>query len=436
MRKHHRTVAVLSKIFDAPSILSPLKGRAKFKAPLRGACTSNLISQDPISNQDVVVIGGGAAGLFCAIAAGKRGRRVLVLEHADRVGKKIAISGGGRCNFTNIYTGPANFLSANPHFCKSALARYTPGDFMGLVENHGIRYHEKKLGQLFCDQSSQQIIDMLLSECADAGVEIRCGSQVRRINRENGFTIETNQGSFHAGSLVIATGGLSIAPLGATDFGYGIARQFGLKIEPPRPALVPLTLSPTVQRQLSPLSGISLDASVGIEGTEFRENILITHRGLSGPAILQISLYWETGTPIVINLLPDEDILNMLQDRQLSEIELANLLAQHWPRRFAHAWCDLYLPSRPLKQFNDGQLSEIAEKIRRLQITPAGTEGFKKAEVTAGGVATSELSSQTMEAKRIPGLYFIGEVVDVTGQLGGYNFQWAWASGYAAGQAV
>jgi predicted Rossmann fold flavoprotein len=388
------------------------------------------------SDHDVVVIGGGAAGLFCAIEAGKRGRRVLVLEHAERVGKKIAISGGGRCNFTNIHTNPLNFLSANPHFCKSALARYTPTDFIALVEKHGIKYHEKKLGQLFCDQSSQQVIDMLLRECADAGVEISCGVQVRRVSRENGFTVETNQGSFNAGSLVIATGGLSIAPLGATDFGYSIARQFGLKIEPPRPALVPFTLSSTVQRQLSSLSGVSLDASVGFAGTEFRENILITHRGLSGPAMLQISLYWEAGAPIVLNLMPDADIPNLLRDRQGSEIELANLLAQHWPRRFAKAWCDLYVPSRPLKQFNGRELAEIAEKIQRLQITPAGTEGFKKAEVTAGGVATSELSSQTMEAKRVPGLYFIGEVVDVTGQLGGYNFQWAWASGYAAGQAV
>jgi predicted Rossmann fold flavoprotein len=389
-----------------------------------------------LSSQDVVIIGGGAAGLFCAIEAGKRGRTVLVLEHADRVGKKIGISGGGRCNFTNIYTSPANFLSANPHFCKSALARYTPGDFIALVEKHDIKYHEKKLGQLFCDDSSQQIIDMLLGECADAGVEIRCGTQVRRISWESGFTVETNQGSLSATSLVIATGGLSIAPLGATDFGYSIARQFGLKIETPRPALVPFTLSTAVQKQLSSLSGISLDASVGFEGTEFRENILITHRGLSGPAILQISLYWETGGPIVVNLLPDKDVLGVLKDNQTSEIELANLLAQFWPRRFAQAWCDLFVASRPLKQFNGRELAGIAEKIHTLQITPAGTEGFKKAEVTAGGVATSELSSQTMEAKRVPGLFFIGEVVDVTGQLGGYNFQWAWASGYAAGQAV
>jgi len=389
-----------------------------------------------LSNPDVIVIGGGAAGLFCAIEAGKRGRNVLVLEHADRVGKKMAISGGGRCNFTNIHTNPANFLSANPHFCKSALARYPPGDFIVLVEKHGIKYHEKKLGQLFCDESSQQIIDMLLGECAEAGVEIRCGFQVRRISQESDFSIETNQGVFKAASLVIATGGLSIAPLGATDFGYNVARQFGLKIEPPRPALVPFTLSSTVQRQLSSLSGISLDASVKFADTEFRENILITHLGLSGPAILQISLYWEHGAPIVINLLPDEDILEVLRDRQGAEIELANLLAQHWPRRFAQAWCDLYFPSRPLKQFNDRQLSDIAGKIQGFQITPAGTEGLKKAEVTAGGVSTAELSSQRMEAMRVPGLFFIGEVVDVTGQLGGYNFQWAWASGYAAGQAV
>jgi predicted Rossmann fold flavoprotein len=388
------------------------------------------------SDPDVIIIGGGAAGLFCAIEAGRRGRRVLVLEHSDRVGKKIAISGGGRCNFTNLYTNPYNFVSANPHFCKSALARYTPADFIALVEKHGIAWHEKKLGQLFCDESSQQIIDMLLHECTDAGVEIRCECQVKSVDRDDGFTIQTNHGQFVASSLVIATGGLSIAPLGATDFGYRIARQFGLQIELPRPALVPFTLTAAVQRQLTALSGISLEALVSCDGVEFRENILITHRGLSGPAILQASLYWENGAPILINLLPDEDVLKVLKQKESSDIELANLLARYLPKRFAQAWCQLYVPSRPLKQFNERELAEIARQIQRFRITPTGTEGFKKAEVTAGGVSTAELSSRTMAAKRVPGLYFIGEVVDVTGQLGGYNFQWAWASGYAAGQSV
>ncbi|MDX6612578.1 MAG: hypothetical protein QOD75_1764 [Blastocatellia bacterium] len=410
---------------------------------------------------DVIVIGGGAAGLFCAIEAGKRGRSVQVLEHQDRVGKKIAISGGGRCNFTNIHTGPANFISANPHFCKSALARYTPADFISLVEKHGIAYHEKKLGQLFCDGSAQQIIDMLLGECAAAGVEVRCGCQVLSVEREGAvtepgasvdehsreFRIETNLGSFWCSSLVIATGGLSIAPLGATDFGYRIARQFGLRIEEARPGLVPFTLTPELQRQLAPLSGVSVDAVVSAPRPQqrssrarqvpaFRENILITHRGLSGPAILQISNYWRPGEPISINLLPDQDALAILKSRQTSGSGVANLLAQYLPRRFANAWCELYASSRPLKQYNLAEFQELAGRIHNLEIIPSGTEGFKKAEVTAGGVATTELSSQTMEAKRVPGLYFIGEVVDVTGQLGGYNFQWAWASGYAAGQAV
>jgi predicted Rossmann fold flavoprotein len=383
---------------------------------------------------DVIVIGGGAAGLFCAIEAGKRGRRVLVVEHGERIGKKISISGGGRCNFTNIYTSADNFISANPHFCKSALARYTPADFISLVEKHGVAYYEKKLGQLFCVGSSRQIIDMLQGECLDAGVEILCRCQVTSVQKENSFRIETNQGSFISRSLVIASGGLSIPPMGATDFGYRIARQFGLRIEEPRPALVPLTLASRIQEQLTTLSGVSLDALVGCCGKEFRENILITHRGLSGPAILQISSYWRPTEPISINLLPDEDIFDILKRSQSSEIELANLLARRLPRSFALAWCELYVDSRPLKQYDTRELQGIAEKIHHMQLWPRGTEGFKKAEVTVGGVATTELSSQTMEARRVPGLYFIGEVVDVTGQLGGYNFQWAWASGYAAGQ--
>jgi predicted Rossmann fold flavoprotein len=389
-----------------------------------------------MSTCDVIVIGGGAAGLFCAIEAGKRGRRVLVLEHTDRVGKKIAISGGGRCNFTNIHTKPDNFISANPHFCKSALARYTPADFLSLVEKHGIAYHEKKLGQMFCDGSSQQIIDLLLRECADAGVEIRCRCQVLEVQWDNAFQVESNQGTFVAASLVIASGGLSIAPLGATDFGYRIARQFGLRIEEPRPGLVPFILTSEMLERWAKLTGVSVDALVSCDGQQFRENILITHRGLSGPAILQISSYWKPGASVSIDLLPDEDVLELLSQNKRSDVELLNLLSRYLPRRFAQAWCELFAASKPLKQYSDQELEEIVGRLHEMQITPSGTEGFKKAEVTAGGVATTELSSQTMEARRVPGLYFIGEVVDVTGQLGGYNFQWAWASAFAAGQFV
>lgn len=376
--------------------------------------------------------------MFCAITAGKRGRKVLVLEHADRLGKKIAISGGGRCNFTNLYSNPESFLSANPHFCKSALARYTPADFIALVERHGIAYHEKKLGQLFCDGSSQQIIDLLLDECAQVGVVIRCQSDVRKIEKlaDASFALETNLGDFGCASLVIATGGLSIAPLGATDLGYRVAQQFGLEIEQPRPALVPLTLSTAIQKRLTPLSGVSVDVVVRCNGQQFRENMLITHRGLSGPAILQISSYWQPGQSLMINLLPDQDVMELLLSERGSEVELANLLARFLPKRFARAWCDLFFPSKPLKQYQTNELKRIAEQLHQLSLTPSGTEGFKKAEVTAGGVSTAELSSQTMEAKQVSGLYFIGEVVDVTGHLGGHNFQWAWASAFAAGDAV
>ena len=385
---------------------------------------------------DAIVIGAGAAGLFCAIEAGKRGRRVLVLEHSHRVGKKIAISGGGRCNFTNTHTTPEAFLSANPHFCKSALARYTPSDFISLVEKHHIKYHEKKLGQLFCDGSAQQIINMLLHECSVAGVEVRCDSHVVGIQKDDSFRVMTDRETFSSRSLVIATGGLSIAPLGATDFGYRIANQFGLKIEEPKPGLVPLLLDTQMQKQFTKLSGISVDALVECLGKEFRENILITHRGLSGPAILQISSFWNPGETISINLLPDSNSFDILRSNQSSEIELANLLSRYLPKRFAHAWCDLFARSKPLKQYNLPDLQTIAEKLQGMQLIPLGTEGFKKAEVTAGGVSTAELSSQTMEAKRVPGLYFIGEVVDVTGHLGGFNFQWAWASGFATGQSL
>jgi predicted Rossmann fold flavoprotein len=395
-----------------------------------------------------VVIGGGAAGLFCAIEAGKRGRSVALLEHSERIGKKIAISGGGRCNFTNLNTRAENFISANPHFCKSALARYTPADFISLVEKYGIPYHEKKLGQLFCNDSSTSIIEMLLTEARLAGVEIHCGCTVKTVAREpvgesdlsaateGVFQVETERAEFASRSLVIATGGLSIPPLGATDFGYKIARQFELRIESPRPALVPFTLSRQTLQQLSPLSGISIDASVSCMGQEFRENILITHRGLSGPAILQISSYWKMGTPVTINLLPDYNALEILGEQANRDVELANFISQFLPRRFAHAWCALNFPSQPLKRYTSSELAEIARRLNSWQITPSGTEGYRKAEVTAGGIDTNELSSKTMQAKSVAGLYFIGEVVDVTGQLGGYNFQWAWASGYAAGQSV
>jgi predicted Rossmann fold flavoprotein len=386
--------------------------------------------------KDVIIIGGGAAGLFCAIEAGKRGRSVLVCEHAGQVGKKIAISGGGRCNFTNLHTTAANFISANPHFAKSALARYTPADFIALVERHGIAYHEKKLGQLFCDGSSRQIINLLLAECRDANVEIRCNCRVRSVEKQDKFLLETDQGTVAARSLVIATGGLSIPQLGATDFGYRIAKQFDIQLEPTRPALVPLTLHAETQARFAALSGVSLDAIVQARDAEFRENILVTHRGLSGPAILQVSSYWQPGDSIHLNLLPDADALELLLEPRHAEIELANVLGQFLPRRFAVEWCKLYAPSKPLKQFSERERETLAQILQRWEITPAGTEGYKKAEVTAGGVSTGELSSRTLEARHVPGLYFIGEVVDVTGQLGGYNFQWAWASGYAAGQFV
>jgi predicted Rossmann fold flavoprotein len=385
---------------------------------------------------DVVVIGGGAAGLFCAIEAGKRGRRVLVIEHNDRVGKKIAISGGGRCNFTNLHTTSENFLSANPHFCKSALARYQPADFIALIEKYDIDYHEKKLGQLFCDGSSQQIITMLLQECAAANVEIRCNCTVEKIEKTDGFNVETNFGTIQTTSLVIATGGVSIAPLGATDFGYRVARQFGLEIESPRPGLVPFTLRPEVQDEFVKLSGVAVPAEVSCGRNSFRENLLITHRGLSGPAILQISSYWKPGDAVSINWLPDVEVLGLLKDNKESKIELVNLLAKYLPKRFAQTWCKLFAPSKPLQQYSDREITRIATQLRDLQIVPSGTEGFKKAEVTAGGVSTAELSSQTMESTRVPGLFFIGEVVDVTGHLGGFNFQWAWSSAFAAAQAV
>jgi predicted Rossmann fold flavoprotein len=382
----------------------------------------------------VVIVGGGAAGLMCAAEAGRRGRAVAVVEHNGRVGRKIEISGGGRCNFTNLHTTPKNFLSANPHFAKSALARYTPADFVALVERHRIAYHEKKLGQLFCDGSSRQIVEMLLKECAEAGVQVLTNCRVNSVEKEDDFLLRTSRGELRAESLVVATGGLSIPKLGASDFGYRVARQCGLAVVPPAPALVPLTLTPADLDFFRPLSGVSVPAVVRCGGAEFAENILLTHRGLSGPAVLQISSYWERGRALAVDLLPGLSAADLLGSKRDGNLELSTLLAAHLPKRFAQVWCELYAPARPLRGLSPAELRDLAERLHDWRLTPAGTEGFPKAEVTRGGVSTDELSSKTLEARRVPGLYFIGEVVDVTGHLGGFNFQWAWASGYAAGQ--
>jgi predicted Rossmann fold flavoprotein len=392
-------------------------------------------------NKDIIIIGGGAAGLFCAFTAARRGRSVLVLERADKVGKKILISGGGRCNFTNLYTAPENYLCRNPNFHKSALARYTPQDFIELVERHGIRYHEKKLGQLFCDSNAQDIVKLLLRECERAGVEVLTSCQVDAVDKQyDRFVVKTSKGRYDGGALIIATGGLSIPQMGATDFGYRVAKQFGLKLVQTRPALVPFTLGEHDRQVFSPLSGVSVEAVVSLAEQSFRENILVTHQGLSGPAILQISSYWQHGAPIHINLLPDGDAHDWLTAERGSQKELKTLLSQHWPQRFAQAWTQLNAPlvkdAKPLRQYANKELDAVAERLQRWQLTPNGTEGYRKAEVTAGGVDTDELSSRTMEARQVSGLFFIGEVVDVTGWLGGYNFQWAWASGHAAGEAV
>jgi predicted Rossmann fold flavoprotein len=382
---------------------------------------------------DVIIIGAGAAGLFCAIEAGKRGRRVAVLEHASSVGKKIAISGGGRCNFTNTNCSAQNFLSQNPNFCKSALARFSPQDFISLVEKHNIPYHEKKLGQLFCDGSSREIIQMLIDECEAVGVEIILNCEVESISSDDGFIIASKNETFIAQSLVIATGGLSIPTLGASDFGHRIAKQFGIKVIEPRPGLVPLAYDESHPEGLKNLSGLSVDSIVSDGRTEFRENLLLTHRGLSGPSILQISSYWKPGNAIEIDLLPDIDLADLLATDQTST-ELSTILSQFLPRRFAMLWCELYAPAKPLRQFSKHEIQMVAERIHHWQLPFNRTEGFRKAEVTVGGIDTNELSSKTMEVNKVRGLYFIGEVVDVTGWLGGYNFQWAWASGFAAGQ--
>lgn len=383
---------------------------------------------------DAIIVGAGAAGLFCAAEAGKRGRRILVVEHNAQVGRKILISGGGRCNFTNIHTRAENFVSANPHFCKSALARYTPQDFVELVKRHRIEFYEKKLGQLFCRESSREIVEMLLAECERAKVEIRTGCSVKNVRKDNFFEIETNQGAFTAENLVIATGGLSFPKIGATDFGYKIARQFGLKILETRPSLVPLVFSKN--QNFGKLAGVSIDSAVSTGKHSFRENILFTHRGLSGPAILQISNYWQKEKAVSIDLLPDADALALLEKNLSSKQTLGNFLGKFLPNRFAEIFTEQSFSNKPLNQLSRKEIEKIAETLNNWQVTFNETEGYHKAEVTLGGIDTNELSSQTMESKKVSGLYFIGEVVDVTGWLGGYNFQWAWASGFAAAQKI
>jgi predicted Rossmann fold flavoprotein len=389
----------------------------------------------------VVIIGAGAAGLMCALSAAGRGRQVLLLDHANKAGKKILMSGGGRCNFTNMYCEPSNFLSENPHFCKSALARYTQWDFIGLVGKHGVPYHEKKLGQLFCDHKASDILDMLLSECAQAGVELRLNTSVSEINKTaDGYRLHSSMGELQCQSLVIASGGLSIPTLGATGFGYQVAEQFGHRLLPTRAGLVPFTLTdPQLKALCTELSGTSVeDCVVSCNGYSFKENILFTHRGLSGPAILQISSYWQPGDAIHINLLPHIDLPEWLgeQQRQRPNSELKTLLAELFTKKMAGLLVDNWFSNKPLKQYTPGELKAIAERLAGWQLVPAGTEGYRTAEVTLGGVDTREVSSKTMESLKSPGLYFVGEVLDVTGHLGGFNFQWAWASGYAAAQFV
>jgi predicted Rossmann fold flavoprotein len=389
-----------------------------------------------MNQTDVIIIGAGAAGLICAIEAGKRGRRVLVLEHNDNVGEKILISGGGRCNFTNINAGPPRYISQNPHFSKSALARYTQSDFISLVQKYNIPYHERKLGQLFCDISAKQLIRMLLEECHMANVQIKTGTYITKIMKQDSFQITTNNQQLAASSLVIATGGLSIPKLGATPFGFKIAEQFNINIVPLKPGLVPLKFSSKDFETYRDLSGVSIEAEVTCNGISFRENILLTHRGLSGPAILQISLYWNDGNSISVNLLPGIDVLNVLTENHQSKKQLITILEQFLPSRFIRAWLEQRGGSKPMNQYSLSDLRTITKALTSWQLIPTGTEGYEKAEVTVGGVDTHELSSKTMEAKKALGLYFIGEVVDVTGWLGGYNFQWAWSSGWAAGQVV
>jgi predicted Rossmann fold flavoprotein len=391
------------------------------------------LSNPPPNSFDVIILGAGAAGLMCAIEAGNRGRRVAVLEHGDRIGKKILISGGGRCNFTNTHCTPENFISTNPHFAKSALARYAPEDFITLVKKHRITFHEKTLGQLFCDRSAQEIVTLLEEECRAANVQINLNSKVREVRHSDSFTVLTESTEFHAPALVIATGGLSIPKLGATSFGYDLARQFNLKIVEPKPGLVPLVFATKDHANYCDLTGLSTEVIAATNKQSFREKMLITHRGLSGPAILQISSYWNPGDSIQIDLAPDRDVTKSIRNTNVRNITIARAAFHKLlPSRMATRWLELNAP----QAWTNKDLADLEHRAHEWKITPAGTEGYEKAEVTCGGIDTDELSGKTMECRKVPGLYFIGEVVDVTGQLGGFNFQWAWASGAAAGQSI
>ena len=390
---------------------------------------------------DVLIVGAGAAGLMCAATAGQRGRSVLVLDHANKVGKKILMSGGGRCNFTNLYAGPENFYSENPHFCKSALARYTQWDFIALVEKHRIPYHEKTLGQLFCDNKSKDIVDLLLAECRAAKAQIRTRCSIESVAAEEGggYRVATSLGTVRCESLVIATGGLSIPTMGATGFGYDIARQFGLRIVPTRAALVPFTLHKKQLEQQRDLPGSALAVAASCGAGSFHEQMLFTHRGLSGPAVLQVSSHWREGLPVEFDLAPGKSLVDWLQAQRAErpEMHLHNVLADLWTKKLVHYFLQRQqVASRPLKRYSERELLEIGERLQTWKLVPAGTEGYRTAEVTLGGVDTDAVSSRSMECKTQPGLFFIGEVLDVTGWLGGYNFQWAWASGHAAGEVV
>ncbi|MCH8326000.1 MAG: NAD(P)/FAD-dependent oxidoreductase [Bacteroidetes bacterium] len=387
------------------------------------------------NNYDAIIIGGGAAGLMCAATAGKRGRKVLVIEHNEKVGKKILISGGGRCNFTNLWVQPENFISQNEHFCKSALSRFNEQDFISLVEKYKIAYHEKTLGQLFCDGKSTEIVDLLLKECEDSGVEIKTNCKVEKLEKEELFTIKTNIGEFSCVSLIIATGGLSISKIGATDFGFRIAMQFGINIVECKPSLVPFTLNEKDLENYSGLAGVSVDSIVTCNGKTFRGNILFTHKGLSGPAILQISNYWNEGDEVKINMLPEYNLSDKIKEWKIEfpKALLMTPLSSILPKSVVNIFVHLIGFDKSLNQYNDNDIEKVCKIFQEWKIIPSGTEGFEKAEVTKGGVDTKELSSKTFESKKIKDLYFIGEIIDVTGWLGGYNFQWAWASGYCAG---